>query len=562
MKKWSTIPLRMKFLLATFSSFFLFGVMAIVLVIQVIHNQKLSHSLDISSQNVERADMMRAEVASLYIAISHYAGDPLPEYQQDYETKKANLVNLVENGQGKIQHLDWEAFNQILNNIDSTFEQNLKKSVANKENVAKRRQLQALNKKQLELTEMLDETRQIESNNRLQIIEEMNASQRNTIIGVVASFIFAGLLSLILLLLTNRQIKYQLTAVASSAKEIATGNLLIKPLAISTKDEIGEVSGAMNEMQLNLKNIVHTIKEIAEKLSKDSSRLTGYSQETVKSTNTMQKSMEETSQNMLEQKDASIGIRGFLEEFSQTFGEITEKAVQLNTYATTAVQVADESTNVMKTAAVEAGRLRALFQAADKERQVLHERTSEIARMTSIVQSISKQTNLLALNAGIEAARSGVHGKGFAVVADEVKKLADEVSATAQTIHEISDSITLQGNEMKKVFSEGLSASKNNAVTFQLLQEKMDDIISYIHQSKKQNEHMADTIVTIEEEKNASEKLIFALTESIEENTHNMSQTVQMLTANVQTIESLSVFIQDISKQANILEASTARFTM
>lgn len=562
MKKWSSIPLRKKYSITIFSSFFLFGMMGALLVIQVIHNQKLSDELEISFRNVEKMDVMRSEVASLYIAISQYAGDPLPEFEKDYEVKKANLKELIGTSRERIDNLDWDAFTQSLNGMYVTFEKNLKESVEKKENVAKRRQLQAINKKQIQLTQILDKTRQEESTNRELIIQKMKNSQQNTIIVVVTSFIFAGLISLALLFLTNRQIKNQLREVASSAKEIATGDLLIKPLHVWTNDEIGEVSSAMNEMQNNLTTMVYTIKQTAEKLSKDSNTLKGHSKETVESADVVHFAINEISRNMLEQKESSIGIRAFLEEFSRTFQEVTEKAVQLNSQAAIAVQIADESTVAMKTAASETKRLRTLFKEADKERQLLQERTEEIARMTAIVQAISKQTNLLALNAGIEAARSGIHGKGFAVVAEEVKKLADEVSTTAKTIYGISNSITLQGNVMEKVFAEGLSTSKKSATTFQLLHEKMDDIISFIHDSKNQNDHITNSIITIEQEKNISEKLIFALTESIETNTVQMEETVQLLLSNVQTIESLSYLINGVSEQAVILETSTSRFKM
>lgn len=562
MKKWSNIPLRMKYLITIFSSFILFGVMTVLLIIQVIHNQNLSSKLEVSSENVENADIMRAEVASLYIAISLFAGDPLEEFNKDYETKKENLERLVTTASERMVHVDWDTFTQTLSGIQTTYENNLKKSVLNKENVAKRRQLQSINEKYNVLIEMLDATRTQESNNRQIILEEMNDSQQNTIMIVVASFFIAGILSIALVLVTNRQIRKQLASVALSAKEISKGNLLVEPLQISTKDEIGEVSTAMNEMRTNLTEMVQMIKQTAEKLSTDSIALKEFSTKTVASSNTVQMAINETSVSMLEQKEASVGIRAFLEEFSRTFGEVTEKAVSLNDHASFAVQIADDSADAMKTAATEAARLRSLFKAADKERQLLQERTEEIARMTSIVQSISKQTNLLALNAGIEAARSGVHGKGFAVVAEEVKKLADEVSSTANTIHEISNSITLQGHEMEVVFAEGLTTSKNNATSFQLLHEKFDVIVSFIRESKNQNDHMANSIITIEQEKNVSEKLIFELTESIEENTTQMEQTVQLLLSNVQTIESLSRLISEVSEQATILETSTARFNM
>lgn len=562
MKKWSAIPLRMKYLIAIFSSFILFGVMTVLLIIQVVHNQELADDMDISSQNVESADIMRAEVASLYIAISHYAGDPLEEFNKDYEWTKESLANLLNVASEQMPYVDWNTFAETLLSIQTTYENNLKESVTNKENVAKRRQLKSINEKYTSLNLMLEETRQLESDKRQLLIVEMSEIQKNTIGIVVVAFLIAGLLSLALVLITNRQIKAQLAQVVISAKEISEGNLNSQPLQIITNDEIGEVSRTMNEMRGNLISIVKTIKQTAEKLSGNSTELKKYSTNTVESTNTVKLAIHETSGSMLKQKEASISIRSFLEEFSCTFGEVTGKVIELNEYSTIAVQMADESAVALKNAAGESAKLRALFKEADKERKLLQDRTEEIARMTTIVQTISKQTNLLALNAGIEAARSGEHSKGFAVVAEEVKKLADEVSKTAYTIHQISNSITQQGTQMANVFADGLATSKNNAATFEMLHYKMDKIVSYIRDSKNQNDHMKDSILTIEEEKNTSEKLIFALIESIESNTAQMEQTENILLSNVQTIEMLSKLINGVSEQAIILEKSSTRFVI
>ncbi|MFJ7825241.1 methyl-accepting chemotaxis protein [Psychrobacillus sp. NPDC096623] len=562
MKKWSTIPLRMKYLIAIFSSFILFGLMTILLIVQVIHNQNLADEMETSSQNVESVDIMRSEVASLYIAISNFAGDPLDQFDKDYEAKKASLASLLVESSKQMPNVDWGNFSETLQSIQTTYENNLKKSVINKENVAKRRQLQSINEKYTSLTILLEETRQHESDERQLLIEEMSESQKNTIAIVVVAFLIAGLLSLVLVLLTNRQIKTQLAHVVLSAKEISNGNLNSQPLEILTNDEIGEVSRAMNEMRGNLIDIVKTIKYTAEKLSGNSVELQAYSTNTVDSTNTVKLAIHETSGSMLEQKEASIGIRSFLEEFSRTFGEVTEKVIELNEYSAIAVKMADDSAVAMRNAAGESAKLRSLFKEADQERELLQNRTEEIARMTTIVQSISKQTNLLALNAGIEAARSGEHGKGFAVVAEEVKKLADEVSGTANKIHEISNAITQQGTQMANVFADGLAASKNNATTFEMLHQKMDKIVAYIGDSKNQNEHMKDSILTIEEEKNTSVRLIFALIESIENNTAQMEHTENMLLSNVETIEKLSKLINDVSDQAIILEKSSTRFVI
>ncbi|QGM31004.1 HAMP domain-containing protein [Bacillus sp. N3536] len=561
MLKWSKMPIRMKYNVAFFSSFLLFGVMTILLIYQVTKNYNLTNELELSSKNVEYVDRMMNENAGMYIAITHFTGDPIEQYETDYQTYKKNLELLL-NEKNRFTQAEKEKVLSTIQGIQTIYETNLRTSVLNKENVAKRRQLNAIHTQYNDLTSLLNDQREKESNNRETIIEEMNESQLQTIQWMIGSFLISGVCSIGLLLLTNRQIKEQLSIVAYSAKEISKGKLKIAPISILSQDELGEVSSAMNDMKDNLKEMVTIIKATSNKLSEDSVLLKENSYQSVAGVNSVQEAIEEASVNMNEQRNMSLDIKSFLERFSETLTMVANHANEVKLQAKSAVSIADASAIALNNAISEVGILRSLFKSADQERKLLQKKTEEIVRLTSKVQSISKQTNLLALNAGIEAARAGERGKGFSVVAEEVKKLADDVSETAAIIRETSIYITEQGNDLKKVFAEGLTTANSSELVFHLLQEKLEVIINYIHQSNEQNNQMALSMQTIENDKNETENRIIELAKSIDINSGYMDETVQLLFLNVKNIKSLSKLIGDLSDQAEILEQSTTRFEL
>ncbi|MEK3974213.1 methyl-accepting chemotaxis protein [Psychrobacillus sp. FSL K6-1267] len=561
MLKWSKMPIRMKYNVAFFSSFLLFGVMTILVIYQVTKNYNLTNELELSSKNVEYVDRMMNENAGMYIAITHFTGDPIEQYETDYQTYKKNLELLL-NEKNRFTQAEKEKVLSTIQGIQTIYETNLRTSVLNKENVAKRRQLNAIHTQYNELTSLLNDQREKESNNRETIIEEMNESQLQTIQWMIGSFLISGVCSIGLLLLTNKQIKEQLSIVAYSAKEISKGKLKIAPIPILSQDELGEVSSAMNDMKDNLKEMVTIIKATSNKLSEDSVLLKENSYQSVAGVNSVQEAIEEASVNMNEQRNMSSDIKSFLERFSETLTMVADHANEVKLQAKSAVSIADASAITLNNAISEVGILRSLFKSADQERKLLQKKTEEIVKLTSKVQSISKQTNLLALNAGIEAARAGEHGKGFSVVAEEVKKLADDVSETAAIIRETSIYITEQGNDLKKVFAEGLTTANSSELVFHLLKEKLEVIINYIHQSNEQNNQMALSMQTIENDKNETENRIIELAKSIDINSGYMDETVQLLFLNVKNIKSLSKLIGDLSDQAEILEQSTTRFEL
>ncbi|MBQ0131385.1 MAG: hypothetical protein KBT18_04205, partial [Comamonas sp.] len=127
--------------------------------------------------------------------------------------------------------------------------------------------------------------------------------------------------------------------------------------------------------------------------------------------------------------------------------------------------------------------------------QAIHQQSTQIAEIVSVVDSLAFQTNLLALNAAVEAARAGQHGRGFAVVAEEVRRLALRSADSAKQIRTL-----IQASE--RTIGQGAAQSQQALQAMhELLQAsrsatgQMREIVSATH---AQNAAMTDITQAIQ----------------------------------------------------------------
>ncbi len=206
-------------------------------------------------------------------------------------------------------------------------------------------------------------------------------SQTQMIILVIA----ATLLGLLIGVLVTRSITRPLNGAVDAANRMAAGDLS-QDLEITSKDETGQLLGAMQNMTLRLRSILGDVRSAADSLSSASEQVSSTSQSLSQAANEQAASVEQTS--------ASV------EQMSASIAQNTESAKITDGIAGKAANDAVQGGGAVGDTVL------AMKQIADK---------------ISIIDDIAYQTNLLALNAAIEAARAGDHGKGFAVVAAEVR---------------------------------------------------------------------------------------------------------------------------------------------
>ena len=294
---------------------------------------------------------------------------------------------------------------------------------------------------------------------------------RQLMIGTIVGALVAGA---VLGLLISRSVSKPLGQAVEAANRLAEGDLTVR-IEAKTRDEIGQLMQAMQNMVTKLSQVVTEVNGGAEALAGASEEVSATAQSLSQASSEQAAGVEETS--------ASI------EQMTASISQNTENAKVTDGMASKAAGEATEGGEAVK-ATVSA--------------------MKQIAQKIGIIDDIAYQTNLLALNAAIEAARAGEHGKGFAVVAAEVRKLAERSQVAAQEIGTVASSSVELAERAGKLLDEMVPSIKR---TSDLVQEitaaseeqasgvgQINAAVSQLSQTTQQNASSSEELAATAEE--------------------------------------------------------------
>ena len=303
----------------------------------------------------------------------------------------------------------------------------------------------------------------------------------------------------------SRYITRAIDALLTSMKRVAEGDLQVS-LEAKSKDELGQLSLAANQMVERLKALLGTIRETGTELNGAAETINRLGAENASAINQQRSEISHIATSINEMASSIQEVASNVSDTDASTRQADELAVQ------------GQQANQSVSQAVEA--LNNNMQAIIESIESLKGDSEHIGQVLDVIRTIAEQTNLLALNAAIEAARAGEHGRGFAVVADEVRTLASRTQGSTDEIEQMIAALRSSIASSVGVINESESGLKSVVAAKDIAETTINDIKQALTAIA---EKMTQVASATEQQGNVSEEISSNIT-SIDDAAEQISQ--------------------------------------
>ena len=387
-----------------------------------------------------------------------------------------------------------------------------------------------------------------------EIESEIVANGEATLRIVTIVTVLVILLSTAAALLTANSISKPVRIVMDRMNRMADGDLSGEPLESRSKDEVGQLVTAVNEMGDNTRRLVNEINVVSGSVTGQSEELTQSATEVKAATYQIATTMYELAAGSEAQASHASDLSQVMESFTLKVEGANEKGERIQRSSEEVLHMTSEGNRLMESSNQQMVKIDQIVQEAVRKIQGLDAQSQEISKLVDVINGIAGQTNLLALNAAIEAARAGEHGKGFAVVAEEVKKLAEQVSVSVTDITSIVESIQYESSSVAEALQGGYEEVEKGTEQIQISNKTFGNINNAVTEMARHiqtvSENLAD-IMASSQEMGGSVEEIAAITEEAAAGVEQTSASSQQTSSSMEEVAGSAEQLAKLAEELN-----------
>ncbi|OJV62764.1 MAG: methyl-accepting chemotaxis protein [Clostridiales bacterium 38-18] len=339
----------------------------------------------------------------------------------------------------------------------------------------------------------------------MQTSDDNTAQANSATTMMIVLLVAAMLISMLLGFFISSSIKKPIIGMVEAAKKMAEGDLDVH-ISVNSKDEVGILASAFNQMTDNINEVMSNINSASEQVAAGASQVS----------------------------DSSMALSQGATEQASSVEQLTASVQQIAVQTRLNADNATEANSLSEGARINAAKGNDQMKMMLSSMEEINVSSSNISKIIKVIDEIAFQTNILALNAAVEAARAGQHGKGFAVVAEEVRNLAARSANAAQ---ETTDMIE---GSIRKV-EDGTRIAKETAGALTEIVKIVESVSNLV----------GDIAVASNEQAQAVEQI-----------NQGISQIADVVQTTSATSEETAAASEELSSQADMLKHQVARFRL
>lgn len=357
----------------------------------------------------------------------------------------------------------------------------------------------------------------------------------------------------------SRSISKPIKELLDLMAKASQGNLTVQA-AVTSTDEIGQLSQAFNTMIASQSHIVKGVSNSALEMTAASEQLAASSGGVSSAANDISIQIQQVAQAMENASKLSAESSQVLIELSSLIQIASDKAKSASSNSEVTINAARDGKETVNEAMQSMNTIYTRTMEAEKVISLLSEYSQQIGTINETITGIAKQTNLLALNAAIEAARAGEAGRGFAVVAEEVRRLAEQSNTEAGNISQLISKITENTGSAVIAMKHSLTEVEVGVEAVNKAEKSLENILAAVAETVND----VNGIAKVTSDEVASSDKIVQLIESVAEDierTERDAQTVAAATEEITaTVETIATSSQQTSAMAQNLQNDVVRF--